>query len=135
MITTIDRERTSSEPAQSRVHDRGRNTISAKVVSKIVEQSAFELSNVGAAAGGFLGIGSRREFASRPSVEVDVYGTMVVVRMDIGLIFPTNLARSLRQVRSHVSDRVRELTGFTVEKNDITVSWLHAEGTQSRELL
>ncbi|PFG68952.1 Asp23/Gls24 family envelope stress response protein [Enemella evansiae] len=113
---------------------RGSTNIPAKVVAKIAEQVAAEVSNVGAAAGGVLGVGARRDFDARPTVECELYGHVAVLRMDVGMAFPTNLVAAARSLREHVRDRVEYLTGLEVGRLDIQISWLNPESRVRSEL-
>ncbi|MDO5077296.1 Asp23/Gls24 family envelope stress response protein [Corynebacterium sp.] len=126
---------TTREPTPQEPTTRGRTNVPSSVIAKIAQQAAFEVPGVGAAAGGFLGIGAHREFDSRPTAQVETYGNIAVVRLDIGLGFPVNLADALQRVRTHVTRRVHELAGHEVGHMDITVSWLQAAASKQRELL
>lgn len=114
---------------------RGSVSIPAKVVSRIAEQAAFEVPGVGSDAGGVLGLGAHRDFETRPAAEADVHGSTAVLRLDVGLVFPAALHAVLARLREHVAARVEELTGLTVGRLDITISWLHAAARGRRELL
>lgn len=104
---------------------RGLTTIPASVVARIAEQVASDHPHVGGAAGGVLGLGARRNFDSRPSVECDLYGSVAVLRMDLGVSFPLPLAQTCHEVREHVRTRVQALTGLEVGRMDVEISWLH----------
>ncbi|OMH27639.1 hypothetical protein BKD30_03050 [Tersicoccus phoenicis] len=110
----------------SRPSGPGTLTVPAAVVAKIAAQAASELPQTGAAAGGVLGIGARRDFDDRPTSHAELYGNTAVISLDLGLTYPTPLRAAADAIRSHVRDRVRDLTGFTVGQVDVTVSWLHA---------
>ncbi|WP_216694769.1 Asp23/Gls24 family envelope stress response protein [Dietzia psychralcaliphila] len=114
--------------------ERGLTTIPASVVGRIAEQVASEYTHVGGAAGGLLGVGARRDFDSRPSATCDLYGTVAVLRLDVGVAFPVNLADTCRGLRQHVRERVGELTGLQVGRLDIEISWLNP-GTATRGAL
>ncbi len=103
---------------------RGTTTVPASVVARIAEQAASEVSQVGAAAGGLLGVGSRRNFNARPSVECELYGQVAVLRMDVGMTFPTPLAPTAHRLREHVSNEVSRMTGLDVRRVDVDISWL-----------
>lgn len=118
-----------------RLETRGHTNVQEKVVSKIAQQAAFEVPGIGSGSGGFLGIGSHRDFETSPDVDVEIYGNTVVVRMNIGIGFPTNLVSALQRVRAHVESRVLELTGFEVGHMEVKVSWLHGAVAERRELL
>lgn len=113
---------------------RGTTSVPAKVVARIAEQVAFEVPGVGSAAGGVLGVGARRNFAERPSVQAEVYGGTVVLRLDVGVGFPLPLGPVLQALRERLGTRVEHLTGLTVGRMDIDVSWLSTSRSTGREL-
>lgn len=104
---------------------RGTTTIPAKVVAKIAAEAAYETGNVGSNAGGVLGIGARRNFSSRPDAQCELYGQVAVLHLNLGLVFPTPLADTIEAVRAHVRSRVEYLTGLSVGKINIEISWLN----------
>ncbi len=108
---------------------RGTTTIPARVVARIAEQAASEVRFVGSAAGGVMGVGARRDFSSRPTVECDLYGHIAVLRMDIGMVFPLPLHSSVQELRDRMRARVEELTGLEVGRIDIEISWLDPSST------
>lgn len=114
--------------------ERGRTTVPAKVVARIAEQAAFEVPGIGSDAGGVLGIGARRDFTSRPSAEAEIYGGTVVLRLDVGIAFPTGLRDALSGLRAHVIERVEQLSGLSVGRLDVQVSWLSPTTTGRRTL-
>lgn len=126
----------SASPGQSPapVEQRGVTMIPASVVGRIAEQVASEYIHVGGAAGGVLGVGARRDFGSRPSAECDLYGTVAVLTLDVGVAFPVDLTATCRGLRQHVCETVHELTGLQVGRLDIEISWLHP-GTGTRGAL
>ncbi|MCT1515406.1 Asp23/Gls24 family envelope stress response protein [Dietzia cercidiphylli] len=114
--------------------ERGLTTIPASVVGRIAEQVASEYTHVGGAAGGLLGVGARRDFDSRPWATCDLYGTVAVLTLDVGVAFPVNLSDTCRGLRRYVRERVGELTGLQVGRLDIEISWLNP-GTATRGAL
>lgn len=128
-------------PAQSPAQpwaDRSRAgtlTVPAAVVAKIAAQAASELPEVGAASGGILGIGSRRNFDGRPRAEAQLFGSTAVLELDLGLTYPTPLRETTERIRAHVIERVGRLTGFVVEQVDVQISWLHPATTTRGALL
>ncbi|MDX2358525.1 Asp23/Gls24 family envelope stress response protein [Dietzia sp. PP-33] len=126
----------STSPGQSSVpaEHRGVTTIPASVVGRIAAQVASEYTHVGGAAGGLLGVGARRDFDSRPSATCDLYGTVAVLRLDVGVAFPVDLRATCLGLRRHVRDRVQDLTGLQVGRLDIEISWLNP-GTATRGAL
>ena len=113
---------------------RGSTTIPAKVVAKIAAEAAYETGNVGSNAGGVLGIGARRNFSSRPEAQCELYGQVAVLHMNLGLVFPTPLADTIEAVRAHVRSRVEHLTGLSVGKINIEISWLNPAGPGRKNL-
>ena len=119
---------TPSKPSSEKsspLAQRGTTTIPAKVVAQIAAQAAYETGNVGSNAGGLLGIGARRNFASRPEAQCELYGQVAVLHLDLGLVFPTPLSSTIDDLRTHVRGRVEHLTGLSVGKITIEISWLN----------
>lgn len=114
-----------SSEKSSPLAQRGTTTIPAQVVARIAAQAASEFAAVGSNAGGVLGIGSRRNFGSRPEAQCQLYGQRAILHLDLGLVFPTPLSSTLEDLRAHVSRRVEKLCGMTVGKITIDISWLN----------
>lgn len=141
-MATTQVERNEHLPLEARGGDgpgappaeRGLTTIPAAVVGRIAAQVASECPHIGGSAGGVLGVRARRHFASRPSAECELYGTVAVLRLDVGVAFPLDLAATCQSLREHVRDRVLALTGLQVGRLDIEVSWLNP-GTGTRGAL
>ena len=113
---------------------RGVTTIPARVVAQIAAQAAYETGNVGSNAGGLLGIGTRRNFESRPEAQCELYGQVAVLHLDLGLVFPTPLTSTIEDLRAHVSGRVEKLCGVRVAKMSIDISWLNPSNHVRRSL-
>jgi len=103
-------------------------------VAKIAAEAAYETGNVGSNAGGVLGIGARRNFSSRPEAQCELYGQVAVLHLNLGLVFPTPLADTIEAVRAHVRSRVEHLTGLSVGKINIEISWLNPAGPGRKNL-
>ncbi|WP_296537918.1 hypothetical protein [uncultured Actinomyces sp.] len=128
MATAIKPAITQPGPARdesSSREQRGVTTIPARVVAQIAAQAAYETGNVGSNAGGLLGIGTRRHFASRPEARCELYGRVAILHLDLGLVFPTPLTSAIEDLRAHVRSRVEHLTGLSVSKIGIEISWLN----------
>ena len=115
----------SIENSDSSSAQRGSTTNPAPVVAQVAAQAAFEFETVGSNAGGVLGIGSRRNFASRPEARCELYGQRAILHLNLGLAFPTPLSSTVEKLRAHVSKRVQELCGMSVSKMSIKISWLN----------
>ena len=124
----------TTQAAGTGTAQRGTTTIPAKVVAKIAAEAAYETGNVGSNAGGVLGIGARRNFSSRPEAQCELYGQVAVLHMNLGLVFPTPLADTIEAVRAHVRSRVEHLTGLSVGKINIEISWLNPDGPGRKNL-
>ena len=103
-------------------------------MAKIAAEAAYETGNVGSNAGGVLGIGARRNFSSRPEAQCELYGQVAVLHLNLGLVFPTPLADTIEAVRAHVRSRVEYLTGLSVGKINIEISWLNPAGPGRKNL-
>ena len=114
-----------TQDEESSWEQRGTTTIPAKVVARIAAQAAYETGNVGSNAGGLLGIGARRNFASQPEAQCELYGRVVILHLDLGLVFPTPLSSTIEDLRAHVRGRVEHLTGLSVGKITVEISWLN----------
>lgn len=125
---------TQAADTEAGTTQRGSTTIPAKVVAKIAAEAAYETGNVGSNAGGVLGIGARRNFSSRPEAQCELYGQVAVLHMNLGLVFPTPLADTIEAVRAHVRSRVEHLTGLSVGKINIEISWLNPDGPGRKNL-
>lgn len=108
--------------------ERGTLTVPSSVVAKIAAQAAWELDAVGAASGGVLGLGARRDFEQRPTADAQIFGRATVIRLDLGVAYPAPLRRTADRIRAHVTTRVHALTGLDVEQVDVEISWLHPAG-------
>lgn len=123
-------QRVATRPGASQEEDsswehRGTTTIPARVVAKIAAAVAYETASVGSSAGGILGIGTRQNFNSRPEAQCELYGQVAVLHLNLGLIFPTPLAATIEDLRAHVTRKVEHLTGLSVGKINIEISWLN----------
>ena len=117
------------------VEERGVTTVPAAVVARIAEQVASEHPRIGGAAGGVLGVRARRDFASRPAAECDLYGAVAVLRLDVGVAFPVDLTATCAGLRARVRERVEMLTGLQVGRLDLEISWLNPAGNTRGALL
>jgi len=115
---------------------RGSTTVNTAVYSKIAAQAAYKVPVVGSAAGGILGLGKYRDFDSRPRAKAEVLGNMVVIDLDLGLSYPSDVQQACEDVRNMVAADLRAYLGVEQVQTDIRVSWMSApdEGTRNRRL-
>jgi len=115
---------------------RGSTTVNTAVYSKIAAQAAYKVPVVGSAAGGILGLGKFKDFDRRPKAKVEVLGNTVVIELDLGLSYPSNVRQACDDVRNMVASDLRRYLGVEQVQTDIRVSWMSApdEGTKQRRL-
>ena len=116
----------------------GRITIADGVVSKIAARAAAENPDAGAAVARMLGrtvpgaghLGLRgTDLKTLPKISVDVDGSKAFVNLEISVRWPASVPEVTRQVREHVRDRVRDLTGLDVDEVHIVVADLATDIT------
>jgi uncharacterized alkaline shock family protein YloU len=116
----------------------GTISIADGVVSKIAARAAAENPDAGAAAARMLGravpgaghLGVRgTDLEALPKTSVEVDGSKAFVTLEISVRWPASVPEITGQVRRHVRDRVRELTGLDVDEVHITVSDLATDIT------
>jgi uncharacterized alkaline shock family protein YloU len=130
---------TGAEPA-ARVgrSELGTISIADAVVSKIAARAAAENPDAGAAVARMLGravpgaghLGLRgTDLKALPKTSVDVDGSKAFVNLEISVRWPASVSEVTGQVREHVRDRVRELTGLDVDEVHIVVADLATDIT------
>lgn len=116
-------------PAAGRT-DLGAISIADSVVSKIAARAAVDHPDAGAAATRVLGVtvpgaslmgGRATDLAGLPKSSVEVDGASAFLELTISVRWPANIAEVAREVRSRVIERVRALTGLSVDEVHITV--------------
>lgn len=112
---------------------RGHLTVAKRVVEKIAEQAASEVTGGGEHQTAFA-VRPGATVTARPAVEVQLEGADAWLTIDVGLTYPTALRGSADELRAHLVDRLEELSGVTVRRLDIRISWLGATASQPRRL-
>ncbi|KAB2370810.1 Asp23/Gls24 family envelope stress response protein [Actinomadura montaniterrae] len=102
--------------------ERGRTTISDRVVARIVAKAAEETAGTGGLDRSVLGVGLPGRRAAR--TDVRVHGKVVTARVAVSVAYPMPVRDVARQVRAGVRARVEALTGLTVRQVDIDVAEL-----------
>ena len=130
---------TGLEPAaRAGRNELGTISIADGVVSKIAARAAAENPDAGAAAASMLGravpgaghLGVRgTDLQALPKTSVEVDGSKAFVTLEISVRWPASVPEITGQVRRHVRDRVRELTGLNVDEVHITVADLATDIT------
>lgn len=116
----------------------GTISIADGAVSKIAARAAAENPDAGAAVARMLGravpgaghLGLRgTDLTALPKTSVDVDGSKAFVNLEISVRWPASVPEVTAQVRQHVRDRVRELTGLDVDEVHIVVADLATDIT------
>ena len=118
----------SSAVERTEAGSRGQTYIDPKVVEKVAAEAVREIDNATGSPRRVLGItlGSADEdTGAKVSAQVDDDTAIVEVTMTV--VYPASVQNVTRQTRSHVRDRVKELTGISVHEVDITVSGMRVE--------
>lgn len=109
----------------------GTISIADGAVTKIAARAAAENPDAGAAAARMLGrvvpgaghLGVRgTDLQGLPKTSVDVDGSKAFVTLELSIRWPASVPDVTAQVRHHVRDRVRELTGLDVAEVHIVVA-------------
>jgi len=109
----------------------GMISIADRVVVKIAARAAAENPDAGAAAARLLGrtvpgaghLGVRgTDLDGLPKTSVEVDGSKAFVNLELSVRWPASVPEVTRQVRGHVRDRIRELTGLEVDEVHIVVA-------------
>ena len=115
--------------------ERGSLTISERVVERLAAHAAGEIDRVGGSAGRTLGISLGGEALDRSAKTVArIAGGEVELDVRISLEYPAPVGATTERVRSHLRERVGELTGMPVGRVGITVTALHTEDTGRRRV-
>jgi uncharacterized alkaline shock family protein YloU len=123
---------TDVEPvARAGRNELGTISIADGAVTKIAALAAAENPDAGAAAARMLGrvvpgaghLGVRgTDLQGLPKTSVDVDGSKAFVTLELSVRWPAPVPDVTAQVRHHVRDRVRELTGLDVAEVHIVVA-------------
>lgn len=106
--------------------ERGRTTISDRVVARIVAKAAEETAGSGGLDRSVLGVGLPGRRAAR--TDVRVHGEVVTAKVALSVAYPMPVRDVARRVRDGVRTRVESLTGLTVRQVDIDVAELERPG-------
>ena len=124
---------TSSGPDEDARDRRGRTSIADRVVTKVVAQACKEVEHVH----GLTPAATRRVLRQDPavSVEADIDGHLVQLRVGIAVDYPVSLRSVTRDLREHVRTRVGRLCELIVTDMDIRVGELLYANEPARRVL
>ena len=117
-----------------------------RVVSRISSRAAGEVEGVGSAAHRLLGVkveapgmdrlGRRTtSLSALPTVQAEVDGRRVFVRVTMSVAYPNPLQRTAQQVRDRITERLSSLTGLEVAEVDVSVTALVTEAEPPARVL
>jgi uncharacterized alkaline shock family protein YloU len=117
----------------TRVEDRGRTSLSDRVVEKTVARAALEVDHVHGVSGGI----ATTVFNTDPAVDVQatIDGHRAQLQVKVEVDYPVSLRAVTRELRRHVSDRVHQLCELTVTDVDVHVTALRRDTEQVRRVL
>ena len=120
-------------PAPAGTQDRGSTSLSDRVVNKIAARAALEVDHVHGTTKGL----AASVFAAEPAVGVSsaIDGHLAQLRLQVEVDYPVSLRAVTRQLRTHVSERVRQLCDITVTDVDIQVTALRSVAQPARRVL
>ena len=102
---------------------RGRTTISDRVVTRVAARAVAEVEQAsGAAARQLMGFTIGRQTGEQAApVSARIDGHLAMIQLRLSLAYPAPVRALTREVRRHVIERVTGLTGFEVRHVDIDV--------------
>jgi uncharacterized alkaline shock family protein YloU len=129
----------STDPAPAAVPadlaERGALTIADRTVERIAAQAVTEVDGVGGSTARLLGVPVGGQNLDRSAkVSAKVTGDTATLSVRLSISYPRSVLRTSDAVRDHLTNRVQELTGLTVERVDITVTALHTDVTETRRV-
>jgi uncharacterized alkaline shock family protein YloU len=106
--------------------ERGTTVVADRAVQRVVARLTDEFEEVGGAARRMLGITMGGEDFDRDAqVDIRVDGSTVTAVVRCSVAYPTPVRATAESLRTHLAERVAELTGLTLGRVDITVTALH----------
>ncbi|HEY9475157.1 MAG TPA: Asp23/Gls24 family envelope stress response protein [Mycobacteriales bacterium] len=124
---TPDTSGSSTGPGPTAADRRGVTNIADRVVEKIAARAVAEVDLATGTPRQLLGLRAGRASKDTARVDAQVTGNVVTVRITVAVRWPASVVRVTRQVRAHVTERLRTLTGLDVAWVDIDVPVLLAE--------
>lgn len=116
-----------AEIAAANPEQRGRTVIKEAVLQRIAAQAATEVHGVADSGSGLDKVIGRR----LPKADARVAGTRARVAVGIAVAWPHPLATVAAGVREHVTERLRDLTGLSIDAVDVDVARV-VRATESR---
>jgi uncharacterized alkaline shock family protein YloU len=120
-------------PAPAGTQDRGTTSLSDRVVNKIAARAALEVDHVHGTAKGLADGVFAAESAVGVSSTID--GHLAQLSLQVEVDYPVSLRTVTRHLRTHVSERVRQLCDITVTDVDIRVTALRSVTEPVRRVL
>lgn len=108
--------------------ERGTTVVLPRVVERVATQAVREVADAAGTGRRVLGrnIGSTGTDTAA-NVRAHVDGAVATLDVAMTVIYPAPVLEVTRRARHHIVDRVRELTGLSVHRVDITVVGMSVE--------
>jgi uncharacterized alkaline shock family protein YloU len=123
--TALGGDSESSSSAGTHIDGRGRTSLSDKVIEKTAAAAAAEVAHVHGVSKGLAAAVLRTDPAVGVRATID--GHLAQLQLDIEVDYPVSLRAVTRELRRHVSDRVRDLCEITVTDVDVHVTALRRQ--------
>jgi uncharacterized alkaline shock family protein YloU len=135
MSSAIAAGSSGARPEPTEPRRRGRLILAERVIEKVAGQAASEVSAATGRAGGIFGLGAEADPQARPHVDVDLFADSADLAFSVGIAYPGSIRAATEEVRDHVVRRVRDLTGVSVRRVDIDVTFLAGDQDGSVRVL
>jgi uncharacterized alkaline shock family protein YloU len=109
----------------------GRTTLADRAVERAASQAITEIADVGGTARWVLGEPAEERHAQ---VNATVDDSTASLHVRLSIAYPASVAQTTQRVRSHLVQRLHELTGLAVTRVDITVTALYLTHTGHRRV-
>lgn len=121
---------TTTELTGAGVDERGRTSLSDRVIEKTAATAALEVDHVHGTNQGL----AATLFAADPTVGVraTIDGHLAQLRLDVEVDYPVSLRSVTRELRRHVSSRVAQLCQITVTDVDVHIAALRPQTSVQR---
>jgi uncharacterized alkaline shock family protein YloU len=127
---TPDLARAGDDPGE-----RGRTTIADRVIERIAVQAVSEVGAAGGSARRMFGVtvGSAG-LDQAAQVTADISGAAAALTVQLSVAYPASVTQTARDVRQQLIQRIRDLTGHTVPRVDITITAVHGAAGPTRRV-
>lgn len=127
-VTLAARLDPAADRGRRAVDERGRTSLSDKVIEKTAAAAALEVAGVHGSSRGLAA--AVLHTAPAVGAQVTVDGHLAQLRLQVEVDYPTSLRTVTRELRRHIIDRVGALCEITVTDVDVRVMALRQRTTE-----